>query len=401
MSITIYKRGLFRQQWQTILPRTARCAIATMFFVNGAVFGNWVACIPEIQQQLGLNNSELGVALPGIGVGLLLVTPIARWLIARVGSRPIAKIAALLCCLALPLPALAPNLPLLAIALVVFGAINGVMSLAMNAQGLAVERRYRRSFMSSFHGIASIGTLVGAATGGWITSLGVPPLLHLLGAALLLGMVASRSSRRLLPSVVTASQVPVFALPERSLIGLGIIAFCCLLGEGAMANWSAIYLRQVFEAGPGLAANGYVVFSLAMACGRLTGDRVAEHFGSARMVCFSGTLAAIGLMSALVASQPMVAIIGFACVGIGLSSIIPLVFSAAERTPGMAPGVALAAVTTTGYFGLLFGPFAIGFAADLINLRGALGLVVVSSAIIAVLAPRVVRSNNSNNNSFS
>ncbi|MDV2997334.1 MAG: Inner membrane protein YbjJ [Chroococcidiopsis sp. SAG 2025] len=388
MSTTLTS-GLPRQRRQT-RQTTTRFAIAAMFFINGAVSGNWAARIPDIQSQLGLSHSALGVVLASIAVGLSLATPITGWLIARVGSRSITKKAALAYCLALPLPALASNLLLLAIALLVFGAIGGVMSLAMNAQGLAIERRYGRPLMSSFHGISSVGTLIGAATGGIVTSVGVPTFPHLLGVALLLGIVANLSSRRLLSSgVVTANQAPAIALPERSLIGLGIVAFCSILAEGAMANWSTIYLRQVLETEPGLAATGCVVFSLAMACGRFTGDRSALHFGSVKTVCFSGTLAAIGLTLSLIVSQPKVAIIGFACVGIGLSSIVPLVFSAAERTPGLAPGVALAAVTTTGYFGLLFGPPAIGYAAELLTLRGALGLVVVSSITIAVLAPTV------------
>ncbi|NEQ19143.1 MAG: MFS transporter [Microcoleus sp. SIO2G3] len=386
-------KGLPRQPRQTAVPRTARLAVAAMFFVSGAVLSNWVTCIPEIQQKLGLSHGALGVALLGMPIGLLLATPITGWLIARVGSGPITKIAALAYCLALPLPALAPKLLLLAIALVVFGATNGAMSVAINAQGLAVEQGYSQPLMSSFHGMFSVGGLVGAAAGSVVVSLGVAPVPHLLGAALLLGMIAILASRRLLlSSAVTVSQGPVFALPNRSLVGLGIVAFCSLLGEGAMADWSAVYFRQVLETGPGLAAGGYAVFSLAMACGRFMGDRNTQYFGPVRMVRFSGTLAAIGLMLSLVVFQPIVAIIGFAFVGIGLSSIIPLVFSAAGRTPGIVPSVALAAVATTGYFGFLFGPPLIGFAAELLTLRGALGLVVVSSSTIAVLAQTVARS---------
>ncbi|MDZ4877659.1 MAG: Inner membrane protein YbjJ [Chroococcidiopsis cubana SAG 39.79] len=382
-------RGLTRQPRQKSVLRTARFAIAAMFFINGAVSGNWVARIPAIQQKLALSNSDFAAALLGMPIGMLLVTPIAGWLIARVGSRPIIKIATLVYCLVLFLVALAPQQSSLAIALVLFGAINGIACLAMNAQGLAIQQRYNRPLMASFHGMASVGNLVGAAVGGVAASLGVAPVPHLLGAALLLGIVAILKSRRLLPSVVVSiSQAPVFAFPQRSLVGLGIVAFCGLLAEGAMANWSANYLLHVLDTGPGLAAQGYAAFSLAMACGRFTGDRSTQYFGPVRMVCFGGTLAAIGLMLSLVVSQPIVAIFGFACCGIGLSSIAPLVFSAAERTPGIAPGMGLAAVATIGYFGACSSSL-LGFATDWLTLRGALGLVVVSSATIAVLAPTV------------
>ena len=376
-----------------VVLQSARFAVGTMFFVNGAVFSNWVTCIPEVQQKLGLSNSDLGIALLCASIGLFLITPIMGCLMARVGSRPITKIAALAFCLTLPLPALAPNFFMLEIVLVIFGAMNGAMSLAMNAQGLAVEKRYNRPLMSSFHAMSSIGCLVGAATAGKIVSMGVTPVAHLLGASLLLGIVVILTSRRLLPSPIrTVSQQPVFALPQRSLVNLGILAFCCILAEGTIANWSAVYLTQVLKIEPGMKAYGYAAFSLTMAGGRLVGDRITQHLGQVRMMCFGGSLAAMGLMLSLVVSQPVLAIIGFACVGFGLSSIVPLVFSAAERTPGVAPSVALATVTTTGYFGLLLGPLLIGFAANSFTLRGALGIVVVSCTTIALMAKTVIHS---------
>lgn len=386
-------RGLPGGQVQTAVPRAARLAVAAVFFVNGAVLGNWVARIPVVQQKLGLGNGALGVALLGMAVGALLAMPTTGWLVARVGSRPVTKIAALGYCAALPLPALAPNLPLLAIALVVFGALNGVMDVAMNAQGIAVERRYRRPIMSSFHGMFSVGGMAGAAGSGVVASVGVETVPHLLGAALLLGMVAVLASRRLLPSGADiASQGLAFAVPTGSLLGLGVVAFCSMLGEGAIADWSAVYLRKTLETGPGLAAAGYAVFSLAMAVCRLTGDWLTQRLGPVAMVRLGGTVAATGLGLSLVIAQPVAALVGFACVGVGLSSIVPIAISAAGSTPGMVPGLAIAAVTTTGYFGFLSGPPLIGFAAELLTLRGGLGIVVVLSATIAILARTVSRA---------
>ncbi len=342
---------------QKAVPRAARLAVAAVFFVCGAGFANWVARIPVVQQQLGLSNGALGVALLGTAVGALLAMPTTGWLVARVGSRPVTKLMVLAYCMALPLPALAPNLPLLTSALVVFGAVYGALDVAMNAQAIAVERRYGRSIMSSFHGLYSVGGIVGAAGGGVATSLGVAPVPHLLSAALLLGMVAVLVSRRLLltgvDGVITG---PVLVLPTRSLFNLGIVAFCVMLSEGAMADWSAIYLRRTLETGPGLAAAGYAVFSLAMAVCRLTGDRLTQRLGPVGMVRIGGTIAATGLGLSLVIAQPVAALIGFASVGVGLSSLVPIVFSAAGRTPGIAPGLALSAVTTIGYCGFLCGP---------------------------------------------
>jgi len=369
--------------------------VAVVFFVSGAGIANWVARIPAIQQKLGLSNSALGVALLGTAVGSLLAMPTTGWLIARVGSRPVTKLAALAYCMALPLPTLAPNLPLLTSALMVVGALFGALDVAMNAQAIAVEQRYRLPIMSSFHGLYSVGGMVGAACGGLVASLGVHPKAHLLGTALLLEMLVVLASRRLLPTdVESVTTGPTFALPTRSLLNLGILAFCILLSEGAMADWSAVYLRQTLGTGPGLAASGYAVFSLAMAVCRLTGDRLTQHLGPVWMVRFGGTIAATGMGLSLVIAQPFATLIGFASVGVGLSCLVPIVFSAAGRTPGTTPGLALAAVTTTGYCGLLCGPPLIGFVADFLNLRVALGIVVVMSAMSAVLARTVARAGN-------
>lgn len=377
----------------TVVPKAARGAVATVFFISGAGFANWVARIPVVQQKLGLSNGALGVALLGTAVGGVLAMPATGWLAARVGSRPVTKLAAIAYCMALPLPALAPNLPLLTCALVVLGAVYGALDVAMNAQAIAVERRYHRPIMSSFHGLYSIGGMAGAACGGLVASFGVDPLPHLLGAALLLLIVAVLASRRLLPrDVECVTHEPAFALPTRSLVNLGIVAFCVMLSEGAMADWSAVYLSRTLETGPGLAAAGYAVFSLAMAACRLAGDRLTQLLGPVAMVRLGGIVAASGLGLSLIIAQPVAALIGFACVGVGLSTLVPIVFSAAGRTPGISPGLALAAVTTTGYCGFLCGPPLIGFVADFLTLRVALGIVVVMSAMSAVLARTVARS---------
>jgi len=181
------RSGLSVGSGQKAVPRAARLAVAAVFFVCGAGFANWVARIPVVQQQLGLTNGALGVALLGTAVGALLAMPTTGWVVARVGSRPVTKLMALAYCMALPLPALAPNLPLLTSALVVFGAVYGALDVAMNAQAIAVERCYRRPIMSSFHGLYSVGGIVGAVGGGVVTSLGVTPVPHLLGCRALTG----------------------------------------------------------------------------------------------------------------------------------------------------------------------------------------------------------------------
>ncbi|MBA2442728.1 MAG: MFS transporter [Rubrobacter sp.] len=358
-----------------------------MFFANGTVFGNWIARIPDVQEGLGIGEGVLGLALLGAAVGALLAMPAAGWLVSRLGSRPVTAVSAVLFCSFLPLLALAPSAVYLGLALFLFGAGNGLMDVSMNSQAVAVERRYGRSIMASFHAMFSFGGLVGAGMGGLAASLGAELVPHFLGAAAVFVVVVLLVGRWLLPAAEdAAASGPAFARPTRALALLGFVAFCALLAEGAMADWSAVYLRGTLEAGPGMAAAGFAAFSLAMALGRLSGDYFIERFGAVTILRTGGLLAASGLGLSLLAGGPYLALVGFVLVGAGLSTLFPIVLSTASRAPGMTPGAAIASMATTGYFGFLIGPPVIGFAAELVTLRGALALVVVLAAAIALLA---------------
>jgi MFS family permease len=261
----------------------------------------------------------------------------------------------------------------------------------MNTQAVAVEQRYRRPIMSTFHGVFSLGGLASSALAVAIVAAGVGTVAHLVTAGIVLGAAAYVASRWLLPDegAPGGAHGPVFALPTGPLIPLGVVAFCVLLGEGAMADWSAVYLRNSLDTGAGYAAAGYAVFSSTMALGRLTGDRLTLRFGPAPLVRAGGSVVAIGLGLALILGQPAAALLGFACVGAGLSFIFPIVLSAAGRVRGVAAGSALAAVTAVGYTGFLAGPPLIGLVAQVTSLRLALSIVALLGATIAILAPNV------------
>jgi len=376
----------------TVAPRVhaARWAVAAMFLVNGALLANWVARIPAVQQRLGLSAGALGIALLGMAIGALAAFPVTGLLIAHYGSRRVTTGAALVYCAAVPLPGLAPNLPLLMVALIALGAGNGAMDVAMNAQGVAVEARYGRPIMSSFHGLWSVGGFAGALVGGLAAGAGIAPFPHLLGAAVVLVIAALIASRWLLPVAADAhSGAPAFARPTRALLGLGVVAFCSALGEGAMADWSAVYLHTSLATSAAFAAAGYAGFSLAMTAGRLSGDRLTHRFGPVVLVRAGGLLAAVGLGVALVVGRAGPAVAGFALVGAGLSLVAPLVYSRAGRTPGVSAAAALAAVATMGYTGFLLGPPIIGAVAQALSLRDALGIIVLLGLAIAALARNV------------
>lgn len=323
-----------------------------MFLAGGAVVGTWVARIPAVKDDLGLSNGALGCALFGVAAGAVVAMPIAGRLAARRGSRRATELGLFACCGALLLPSLAGSVATLVPALIVLGASIGTLDVAMNAHGLAVERGYGRPILSSFHAAFSLSGLVVAGAAGIAASAGLDrPRQHFAIAGLALAA----------PGVVVAR-------------------------KGAVADWSAVYLDGPLGMGAGAAALGFAVFSLAMVSGRLAGDRVTSRFGPVTLTRAGGLLAAGSLAPALLIGHPVAALIAFFGVGAGLATTVPIVFRAAGLHPGIAAGTGIAAVSTVGYVGFLSGPPAIGSSAELVGLPGALGLVVLATAMVALLA---------------
>ncbi len=370
-----------------------RFAISAIFFVNGFILASWVARIPAVSERLGLNSAQLGIALLGMAVGALLAFPVTGYLIARFGSARVTAAFGLSLMLTLPLLALAPNLLLLFFSLLLFGASNGGMDVAMNAQGVEVEKSLDKPILNSLHGFFSLGGLAGASLGGGVAALGTDALTHFLIVTVAAILALFWLRQKLLadaPSETTAA-APVFALPPRALWGLGVVAFCAASGEGAMADWSALYLHDSLGTTTGLAAFGYAAFSLTMLIGRFSGDRLVTRFGPTLIVSSGGAVAAVGLATGLLLGTPAGAIFGFGAVGLGLSVTVPLVFSAAGYHPEIPRGTAVAAVATMGYSGFLVGPPLLGWLAQISSLRLALFVVVLLGVLIVVLAPAARR----------
>lgn len=363
----------------------ARKAIYVTFFICGLVLAAWVSRIPAIKQQLGLSAGELGLVLMGGPIGLVLAMPLTGWLIARWGSRPVLAWAAMSNCAALPLLALAPNGWTLALALFVFGFANAAMDISMNAQAVEVEKRYARPIMSSFHALFSLGGLVGAALGGAAAAGGLAPLSFFVWTALAMGLLMLAATRYLL-EVRPAASGPRFVWPRGVLLGLGLIVFCTGLGEGAVADWSAVFMKHEMGTSEAVAALAFSAFSVAMVVGRLSGDALIHRFGPVATARAGGLLAASGFITTLVTNRPEVAMLGFVLIGLGYCTLFPLVFSAAGRVPGVQPGVALASVATLGYLGFLSGPPLIGLVAQVTSLRVSFMAVAGLAVLISLLA---------------
>jgi len=369
--------------------REARVALTFVFLADGAMVGSWASRIPAVKDGLGLTTSQLGVALFAMSLGALVSMPLAGWLDQRVGSARIALVALLGGGSSLWLAGLAGSLGALVGALALFGAGFGAVNVAGNAQGIALERAYGRSILSSFHAAFSAGGLIGAAAGGLAAARGVEPPAHFAAVAVTLALVAFGAGR-LLPRADVGCETFALVRPPRALLLLGCAAFFTLLAEGAAADWSAVYLRGSLGSTAAFAALGYTAFSLAMVASRLAGDRLDETIGPAALAGGGGVVSAVGLAAALAIGTTPAALVGFAAMGAGLGVMVPVIFRTAGTTPGVTPGIGIAAVSTIGFLGFLAGPPAIGIAADVIGLRAALAVVVVASVLAAGLSWRVI-----------
>ncbi|HEY2584233.1 MAG TPA: MFS transporter [Tepidisphaeraceae bacterium] len=369
--------------------KAARIATATAFFLDGMTFATWVSRIPAVQERLHLRNATLGVALLMMSLGALLTMPLMGRLVARRGSRVGTVLAVAVFGAALPGPGVATGVITLGLALFAAGVGFGAVNVAANAQAVAVERRYGRPIMGSFHATFSFGGIVGAILGSLAAARAVPPVVHfavvgmiVVVVAFLLGPVLIQDPPTAVPQAGQSHKGSVFLF-------LGIIAFCTSMGEGAMSDWSAVFLRQVSRSPASVAALGFAAFSVSMTLGRLLADRVTIALGPAGIVRLGGLLAGTGLFVAMLLPAAATALGGFALVGLGLSALIPTIFSAAGRVPGVAPSVAIATVATTGYFGFLSGPPLIGLSSEVVSLRWAVGLVVIACGVAIALARHV------------
>jgi MFS family permease len=369
--------------------RGARHAVTAIFLLNGLLFGSWAARIPAVRERVGLSDGEQGIALACIALGAIVAMPFSGALAARFGSRRVTRASLTLCCAATGVVALAGSLAALCVLALGLGAAMGALDVSMNAHGVAVERRYERPILAGFHAAFSAGGLAGAGLGAAAAAAHLDVRLHLALVAAACAAVGVVWSAALLPGGedVAARDAPLLARPSRQLSALGGLAFACLLIEGACADWSGVYLRIDLGTSAATAALGFAAFAVTMTVGRLTADRLTSLFGPTSLVRGAGAVAAVGFGLALLAGSPAAAIAGFACLGAGLAPVVPIVFRSAGSQSGLAPGVALGQVSSTGYLGFLAGPTLIGGVAEVTGLPTALWLLVGLALLVSALGP--------------
>ncbi len=371
-------------------------AVVARFLIHGLVVSTWVSRIPAIQSALALTNAQLGMSLLGTAVGSMLAVPITGWLVGKFGSKQVTTWNTVGFCLALIAPSLAVNGVTLFFALAIFGALAGANDVCINSQGVAVESVLAAPTMSRFHAMFSIGGMAGASLGALLAAHEVMPRLHLLtmsAALLVLSLLTAPYLLEADDKILKRSRGIGFRRIPAVLLGLSVIGFCMFLSEGAIADWSAVYLKQILGAGPGLAATAYAAFSVGMAAFRLLGDRLTLHMGPVATVRRGALLAAAALFLTLLAPSPYWALPCFALTGAGFAVIVPIVFGAGGRAPSIPSGAGVAMVSGSGYIGFLFGPPLIGLLAQWSSLRLALFFVVALSLIAATLASAVRTTN--------
>lgn len=372
---------------------SSRVAISTVFFVNGFVLATWFTRIPAAATHAHATTAALGGALFGMAAGALLAFHLSSWMSIRYGSAQATTVFGLAFAVTLVLPALAFSLPVLALALALLGAGNGGMDVAMNAQGVQVERRSGRPILSSLHGFFSLGGLAGAGVGGAAAAAHTSLTVHFALVASAAAIALAVQCRFLVADTADAGDHQEATAvrsalwpPPRMLWTLGGIAFCAAIGEGAMADWTAVYLKTTLSTSAGVAALGYAAFSATMLLGRFTGDALRTRRQPRTIVGLGACLSAMGLAIGLAIPHPTAAIAGFAAVGLGLSSVAPLVFAAAAASGVLPTAQTVSLVATLGYAGFLTGPPLIGLATAATSLRTALLLVAAMSAVAGSLA---------------
>lgn len=369
----------------------ARIAVAACFFVNGSVIGGWVPHVPDKARELGLNPAQLGAILLAGGCGATLAMPLAGWFTSKIGSKRVVVMGGCLMPLALTLAVIAPAPWIMAVGLLLLGLSGASMDVAMNSQGVVVEKQMGRRTISLFHGVWSMGGMLGSAATAAALSRGYKPALVVGVLAGLLIAIIGIMQRGLIQHAAEQSHGRQhMTRPHGRLLFLGMLAFSAMLSEGAVADWSGLYLRVVRHLGAGVVGYGYSAFAAAMVIGRVTGDRFVARVSELRALRYGGLLAACGTIVVLLTHGLLASLPGFALMGFGLSNVSPILYRSAGQVPGVAPGAAIATAVGIGYAGLLIGPPLLGVLGRATGV-GSIFMVVTLLCLALSLASPVLR----------
>jgi len=361
-------------------------AIGLTFIGMSLLFASWVTRIPDVQKALNLSESQLGWALLGLSSGALLMTFFSSSLIGKIGTAKAMFIGLIGMAASLFLPTISSTLLSLFVGLLIVGAFNGFLNVAMNTAAAELEKTLSYNIMSTCNAMFSTGAMIGAGIGSLLIRIGISPGAHLIGMGMAITLLAISlySTYKKLPEGKIEKQS--LAFPPKSLWVLTLICIFIIMGEGVVADWSALYLEKDFNTDPYIAGLGFAAYSATMALGRFMGDEIIPRFGEKRLMWLGSLIAAFGIGIAVITTHLWLAITGFALAGLGSSVVVPMVFSDAGNIPGLAPSKGIAIVSGLGIVGFLAGPPLIGFIAEHIGLAGGFGLIGTLCFVSFVLA---------------
>jgi len=372
-----------------------RFSIGVLFLLCGLNFATWATRIPDFKYLLHLSDAALGTVLMGLPLGSLVSLPLAGWLISKFNSRMICIVAVFLYMLIIPIIGFSANSYMLFVCLFFFGMAGDILNIAMNTQVVALEAKMNKIIMSSFHAIFSIGLMLGALLGGYLSRKGYDFQTHFY-----------------LIAIINLLSIPVFypnllkdetkkeeeQKPKSSILNLGryltilaLVAFCGMLCEGAMADWITLYFKEDVQLSTYATTIGFSSFALAMVVGRFTGDYISQNFGVRNILTLNGLLISLGMILTLFVPMVEVKIVGCFLTGLGISTIVPLIYSQAGNQKNIEPAIAIAGVSTIAYIGFLIGPVLIGYLADFLNLQNALFLLVILGIMASFVANKFIK----------
>ncbi|WP_286707063.1 MFS transporter [Flavobacterium sp. 38-13] len=368
-----------------------RWAVSLFYFGMGLCFATWASRIPDIKASLHLSESDLGSILFALPFGQLMVMPFSGKLVTKYGSHKILLIALALYAIALTNLGLAEKPWQLSLGLFLFGIFGNLSNIAVNTQGVYTEGLFKRTIMSSFHGAWSTAGFSGALIGIAMLALKLSPFQHFVIAALIVFVLMAANYKYLIRAKEKKSseKKKFFAKPDGVLLWLGIIGFCCMASEGVMFDWSGVYFKEIVKAPGPLVILGYTSFMIMMASGRFLGDRLIHKYGRKRVLQISGLLISTGLFTSVFLPYLIPSTLAFMLVGLGVSTIVPTVYSIAGKNATVAPGEALTIVSSVSFLGFLMGPPVIGFIAEAAGLQFSFAFIGIFGVLIAFMASRI------------
>ncbi len=370
----------------------ARWATRGQFLLLGFVAGTWGVHVPSIKSHYDLDERLLAAALLSTSVGSLLTLVFAGRVVGQLGARRASVLAGLAFTAALGASLVMPGYWALLIAMLVFGAGESVFDVAINSEGTTLETLSGRAVMSGFHGMFSLGAMFGATSAALMLRAAVPDWMQLIGVGAFAAVCITLTSRGMLdshPKRSSGGDEVHFAWPSGALLLIGLLICCGMLAEGVMYNWSVLYVQQELGTPQDRAALAYIAFAGATAVTRFAGDAVRARLSERTMLLLGPIIAATAMAVVLLIARPWVAIAGFAAVGVGLATIVPILYNAATRVSGVSRAAAIASVSSIGYLGFMVGPPVIGGIAHATTLSIAMGTLIVASAILAIGSRRV------------